>query len=63
MGERDREFETDMCTPLYLKWITRIYCPAHRILLSVATWMGGEFRIQVCMAEEKEVATHSSILA
>ena len=22
MGEGDREFETDMCTQLYLKWIT-----------------------------------------
>ena len=48
MGGRDRELETDMCTPLCLKWVTNkdvLY--SHGILLTAAAWMGAEFRTQV----------------
>ena len=41
-----REFGMDMCTLLYLKWITNndlLYNTGNSALCYVAAWMGGEF--------------------
>ena len=38
-----KEFGMDMCTLLYLKWITKIYCRAHGTLLNVMWQPGWEW--------------------
>ena len=46
-GGRDREFEMDMCTLLYLKWITNkdlLYSTGNSAQCYVAAWMGGGVR-------------------
>ena len=46
LGERDREFEMDMHTLLYLKWITNkilLYSTGNSPQCYVAAWMEGDF--------------------
>ena len=46
MRGRDSEFGMDMCTLVYLKWITNrdlTYSTGNSAQCYVAAWMGGEF--------------------
>ena len=46
MGGRDREFGTDVYTPLCLKWITNkdlLYSTGNSAQCHVAAWVGEEF--------------------